>query len=220
MLVAVIAPHPDDEILGCGGAVARHVDQGDEVHVIVASRGMPEIFPPEEIDGTRQELRAAHEVLGVSAAHFLDFPAPKLDVVPGHELADGLTGLLGDLRPEVLYVPHWGDLHGDHRAVFDASLVAARPVGAYSVRRLLCYETLSETEWAGPRTSEAFTPSVFVDIAAVLDRKLKAMACYRSQLKSPPHPRSLEGIEALARVRGATVGCAAAEAFFLVREVL
>ncbi len=220
MRVAVIAPHPDDEILGCGGTIARHVERGDDVHVVVVSRGVPEIFPPEEIEATRRELRAAHDVLGVDAARFLDFPAPKLDLVPRHALADALATVLGDLRSDVLYVPHWGDLHGDHQAVFDACLVAARPIGDHPVRRLLCYETLSETEWAGPRASEVFTPSVFIDVSSVLDRKLKAMACYRSQLKSPPHPRSLEGIEALARVRGSTVGCAAAEAFFLVREIL
>ena len=217
--VLVIATHPDDEVLGCGGVMARHADRGDAVHVLVVTRGVPEIFPPEEVEGIREELRRAHDLLRVATTRFLDFPAPKMDMVPQCELAQAISGVVRELQPHTVYIPHHGDLHIDHRAVYLASLVATRPVNACSVRRLLCYETLSETDWAPPRPDQAFVPTVFVDISDYLTRKLEALACYQSQLRQPPNPRSLQTVGALAQLRGATVGVEAAEAFMLVREV-
>jgi LmbE family N-acetylglucosaminyl deacetylase len=219
VIVLVIATHPDDEVLGCGGVMARHAIVGDQVRVLVVSRGVPEIFPPAEIEATREELVQAHRILGVAGVEFLNFPAPKLDTIPAHELADGIGRAMRRISPEIVYLPHRGDLHGDHKAVYYASLVAARPVAGCSVRRLLCYETLSETEWGSPLDHEGFIPTVFMDISAHLPTKLKAMSCYRSQLKTPPHSRSLEALEALARLRGATVSVTAAEAFMLVRSI-
>lgn len=220
MKILVIATHPDDEVLGCGGVIARHVDEGHEVHVAVVTRGSPDIFSPEQIKITRQELYSAHRVLGVSGVTFLDFPAPKLDMVPSHKLADAIAQVIHRLQPQLVYMPHRGDIHGDHQATYWATLVATRPMNGCPVRRILCYETLSETEWASPSGDQAFVPTVFVDISSALARKLEAMACYQSQLKSPPHPRSLRSIEALARLRGGTVGLDAVEAFMLVREIV
>lgn len=219
MVVLVIAAHPDDEVLGCGGVMARHAHLSDQVHVLVVTRGIPEIFPPEQIEETRRELEAAHRVLGVSGVHFLDFPAPRLDMIPGHEVADSISQVIRSLQPGVVYMPHRGDIHRDHRVVYHATLVAARPINDCPVRRLLCYETLSETNWAPPIGDETFIPTVFADITSYLNLKLEAMSCYRSQLKSPPHSRSLQALESLARLRGATVSLPAAEAFMLVREV-
>ncbi|MDO8586159.1 MAG: PIG-L deacetylase family protein [Armatimonadota bacterium] len=215
----VVAPHPDDEVLGCGGVMARHAARGDEVHVVVMSRGAPEIFPPEQVERTRTELREAHGILGVTGATFLDFPAPKLDAVPGHELADGIAKVIRAVQPTIVYLPHRGDLHADHQVVYLAGLVAARPIDGCSVKKILCYETLSETEWASPHGDAAFIPTVFADITDHLKTKIEALSCIRSQIKEPPHSRSLEVIEALARFRGGTVGLTAAEAFALVREI-
>ncbi len=220
MSVLVVTTHPDDEVLGCGGVIARHVYEGDDVHVLMVTRGIPEIFPADQIEETRRELQLAHSLLGVEHVTFLDFPAPKLDTVPEYVLADAIGDSIKTILPQIVYLPHQGDLHVDHRAVNRATLVAARPINGLSVRRLLCYETLSETEWAPPFGNDAFVPTVFVDIAPFLERKLRAMACYSSQLKEPPHPRSLQSIESLARLRGNTVGLQAAEAFMLVREIL
>jgi N-acetylglucosamine malate deacetylase 1 len=217
--ILVIAPHPDDEVLGCGGVIARHTARGDRVHVVVVSRGAPDIFPPEIIEETRTELAAAHQLLGIEQVHFLDFPAPRLDTLPGHVLADRLSRIVREFQPRTVYTPHWGDLHTDHKAVYWATMVAARPNGAHRVDRLLCYETLSETEWGAPPADNAFIPNVFVDISQFLPVKLQAMACYRTQLKEHPDSRSLRSIEALATFRGAIVGLPAAEAFVLVREV-
>jgi len=220
MNVLVVATHPDDEVLGCGGVMARHAAQGDHVHVLVVTRGIPELFSKNLIKQIRQELQAAHALLKVEHTHFMDFPAPKLDMVPHHELADGIKKVIDRICPQVVYMPHAGDLHIDHRAVHLAVLVAARPIDHCPVNQLLSYETLSETEWSPPVTENVFAPTVFVDIYAFLEIKLKAMACYMSQLKDPPHPRSLETIKALACLRGATVGLHAAEAFVLVRQTV
>lgn len=220
MNILVIAPHPDDEVLGCGGSIASHVARGDAVHVLVASRGDPEIFPAPLIEKTRGELAQAHRTLGISGVEFLDFPAPKLDTVPGHRIADAIGGAFKRLTPHTLYVPHRGDIHADHRKVFDAALVAARPITGCSVRRILCYETLSETEWAYPYGADVFAPNVHIDISQYLDIKLTAVGCYKSQLLPFPHPRSLQAVEALARYRGSTIGVAAAEAFVLIREIV
>jgi len=219
MNVLVIAPHADDEVLGCGGTMARHAAMGDRVYVLVITRGIPELFPPEEIERIRQELRVAHKILGVVDTLFLDFPAPKLDVVPEYKLAEAISNVIRSLQPDILYLPYRGDIHVDHQAVYHAAMVAVRPINNIPVRRVLCYETLSETEWGGPFGDVAFIPNVFVDITKFLDKKLEAMSAYRSQLKNPPHPRSLRSIEALAYLRGGTVGVHAAEAFVLVREV-
>jgi LmbE family N-acetylglucosaminyl deacetylase len=219
MNILVVATHPDDEVLGCGGAIARHASHGERVEVLVVTRGAPDLYAEEQVKGLRKELDAAHAVLGVAAVHFLDFPAPKLDLVAAHELADAVAGKFASLRPETVFIPHRGDLHSDHRAVFAAALVASRPVGDCPVRTVLSYETLSETEWAAPVAEDAFLPSVFVDITEFLEKKKQAMTAYRSQLKEFPHPRSLQSMEALARLRGSTIGVPAAEAFQLIREI-
>jgi LmbE family N-acetylglucosaminyl deacetylase len=218
--ILVVAPHPDDEVLGCGGTIARHVAQNDEIHVVVITRGAEELYAPEAVEIGREELRKSQKLLNVSSTHFLDFPAPKLDTVDSYKLASAINNLIQSIMPNTLYIPHRGDIHIDHQAVYQAALVAARPINHCSVKQILAYETLSETEWAPPTVDAAFIPTVFVDITHYLDDKLQAMACYQSQLKQPPHPRSLQSIEALARLRGATVGLPAAEAFMLVREIV
>lgn len=218
--VLVIAPHPDDEVIGCGGTIARHTALGDEVQVAVVSRGALDMYALEEEEQVRRELAEAHRILGITEVHFLDFPAPKLDTIPGYQLADAIHQVIQSFHPHLIYLPHRGDIHIDHQAVFQATLVAARPINQCSVRKLLCYETLSETEWAAPVGSDVFVPMVFVDITDYLELKLKAMSCYQAELKQAPHPRSLAAIEALARLRGTTVSLPAAEAFMVVREII
>ena len=220
MRILVIAPHPDDEVLGCGGVMARHVAEGHEVHVVVVGRGTPELYSDEMVATSRRELDAAHAVLGVSSVTYFDFPAPRLDTVPQHQLADRTGRVLQELKPEVVSLPHHGDIHSDHRQVHLATLVAARPLADCPVRRLLAYETLSETEWAPATADAAFLPTVFVDIEKYLPKKLEAMKCYQSKLVPPPHPRSLEAIETLARWRGGTAHLHAAEAFSQIREII
>lgn len=217
--IVVVAAHPDDEVLGCGGVMAKHAGEGDRVHVVVVTRGMPELYSAEGVTRTREELRRANRLLGVDSVRYLDFPAPALDATPGYQIAGALHAALLELRPDVLYLPHHGDIHGDHRATNLATMVAARPNGAIHVPRMLAYETLSESEWGNPNGSDAFQPTVFIDISKYLEDKLRAMACYETQLRASPNARSLEAIRALATYRGHTVNLPAAEAFMLIREI-
>ncbi len=220
MRVLVVAPHPDDDVLGCGGVMARHADKGDDVHVVVVTRGIPELFSSEFVEQGRNELRQAHQLLGVDGLRFLDFPAPRMDTVPRHEISDAIGRVLKEIEPQTMYVPHFGDMHFEHGLTYESCLVAARPIRNCSVQRILAYETLSETEWGPPIAGAAFQPTVFVDIAPYLERKLAAMAGFKSQLHAEPHPRSLANLRALAKLRGSVASLQAAEAFMLVREIV
>jgi len=219
MNVLVLAPHPDDEVLGCGGTVGRHVAAGDRVDVLVATRGAPELYPDEAVALVRDEARQAHRLLGIDQTTFFDFPAPALDTIPRYQIASAIAAVLRERAIHTLYIPHHGDIHSDHFHLYHAALVAARPLPDCPVRRILVYETISETEWAPPLPESGFHPTVFIDISEHLAAKMSAMECYQTQIKPPPSARSLRTIEALARFRGATISRDAAEAFMLVREI-
>ena len=218
--VLVLAPHADDEVLGCGGTIARHVSEGDSVVIVVATRGLPELFSDEYMEQVRGEARKAHAVLGVAETRFLEFPAPVLDTVPRYKIAGAIAKVIRDAQPRTLYIPHHGDIHSDHLHLHHAALVAARPLATCPVRKILAYETVSETEWAPPHSDAPFFPTCFIDISEHLEKKLEAMACFESQVQQPPDARSLRTLEALARVRGATIARDAAEAFVLIREIV
>lgn len=217
--VLVIAPHPDDEVLGTGGTIARYVDEGREVYVAIVTRGDPSMFKPATVERVRREATEAHQILGIRKTIFLDgFPAALLDTVPHSRLNAALTEVIEEVEPGILFVPYYGDLHLDHRLVFDSAMVAARP-GDKNPTAVYAYETLSETNWSASQESPGFAPTTYVDISRYLERKLEAMSAYRTQLKDFPHSRSLEAVRALAQLRGATVGFAAAEAFVLIRSI-
>ncbi len=215
----VIAPHPDDEVLGCGGTIARLTDAGCHVEVAVATRGQPPRFSQEQVDQVLDEARKAHDVLGVTHTHFLNFPAAALDQVPRAELNAGIADVVTSCRPDTLFIPFVADLHFDHGLIFEAAMVAARPLGDAYPRRILAYETVSETNWAAPYLSPPFHPNVFVDIADHLERKIEAFGCFASQVRAFPNERSFETLRALAQVRGSCVSRRAAEAFVSIREV-
>ena len=216
--VLVIAPHPDDEVLGCGGTMAKHASGGDEVYLCIVTKAYPPEWPEDELKERREEVLKVNEILGIKKTHFLDLPTVRLDTMAQKELNDVITQVVSEVQPEVVYIPHKGDVNRDHQLVFDAAMVAVRPKPGSVVKKALCYEILSETEWAAPFPENAFIPNVYVDISETLEIKLKAMSEYRSELKEFPHPRSLEAISALAKMTGAAVGVEAAEAFMLVRE--
>ena len=218
--ILVIAPHPDDEVLGCGGTIAKFANEGNYVYVLVATRGTPRFYTDEKIQNVRQEALQAHKLLGVTETFFLDFPAPELDTIPMADLSTAFSKVMKEKNIEVLFLPHRGDIHNDHRVVFNAGLVASRPVGSYSVKEVYAYETLSETEWAAPFGDDAFIPTCFVNIEASIEAKKEALKCFNSQLKDFPNPRSLETIEALSIFRGSTVGFKNAEAFMIIRQII
>jgi LmbE family N-acetylglucosaminyl deacetylase len=219
MRILVIAPHPDDEVLGCGGTIAKHASAGDEVYLCIATKAYPPDWSEDEIPRRKQEVLRVNEILGIRKTHFLDFPTVRLDTIPQKELADSISKFVDEVKPEVVFIPHKGDANQDHRLVFEAAMVVTRPKPALGIKKVLCYEVLSETEWAAPSVENTFIPNVYVDISETVETKLKAMSEYKSELKEFPHPRSLKAISALAKVRGAAAGVDAAEAFMLVREV-
>ena len=217
--ILIIAPHPDDEVLGGGGIMKKYADADQQVFSLIVSRGTPKLYSDEKIQNVREEARNAHHLLGVKETIFLDFPAPELDTISVSEISRAIAQEIKKLSIRIVYLPHRGDIHHDHRIVFNAGLVACRPVGQYSVKEIYTYETLSETEWAAPFGDDAFIPTKFVNITEQMKYKLEAMKCFKSQVRTFPNSRSLETIEALAKYRGATVGFERAEAFMLIRNI-
>ncbi|MBV6654398.1 MAG: PIG-L family deacetylase [Mameliella sp.] len=217
----IVAPHCDDEILGCGGIMAKYQAEGILVFVAIVTNGhlgAPELFKKEGTEKVRQEALSAHQFLGVQQTYFLDFPALRLDSIPAYKLSLELEKIIREHQISDLFIPHRGDIHKDHRITFEASLVAARPINDNPVRRILAYETLSETEWAPPYSDDAFIPNIFENIESYIESKKKAFRFFTTQVKQFPHPRSEEVIEYLSKFRGSTVGYSSAEAFMLIRE--
>ncbi len=219
MNVLVIAPHPDDEILGCGGTIVNRVADGHNVYVCIVTKGCEPLFHEEYVEQGRSECREADRYLGVKETFFLDFPAVMLEEVPRYKLNDGILGVIQRVKPDEVYIPHRGDMQLDHQMVVDAAMVALRPKYAHVVKQIYAYETLSETGWNIPNAANDFIPTVYEDISETLEKKIAAMNIFKSQLADFPAARSLGAIEALARFRGATVNVMAAEAFTLIREI-
>lgn len=217
MKILVIAPHPDDDVLGCGGTIVNHIKNGDEVHVCFATKAYGPDWSEDYIKNKLVEINNANEILGITKAHFLDFPTVKLDTIPQKELNDSISAVLKKVQPDILYIPHKGDINKDHRLIFESTLVAARPLD-HIVKRILSYEVLSETDWG--QHIEPFIPNVYIDITNSLESKIEAMKAYASELKEDPHPRSLEILHTLAKKRGSEVGMKYSEAFILIREVI
>jgi LmbE family N-acetylglucosaminyl deacetylase len=217
--VLVVAPHPDDEVLGVGGTMARFALEGRDVFVVIVTRGEPPLFAEEFIEQGRREALEAHELIGVRKTMFLEgFPAALLDTVPLSQLNAALLDVVEEIGPEIVFIPFAGDLHADHRKVAEAAMVSARPNRNHRIRSLLAYEVLSETNW-NANVYPAFRPNIYVDISEQVAIKLSALERFRSQLKAFPHERSREAVEALARSRGASAGCLSAEAFVGLRTI-
>lgn len=220
--ILVIAPHADDEVLGCGGVMTKYAEEGNKVFVIIATNahiGDSEMFLEEEIIQVRNEAREAHKLLGVEKTYFLDFPAPRLDSYPKYKISLALHKIMDEVQPDILFLPHQGDLHTDHKQIFLSALVPARPVER-KIKEIYTYETQSETEWGAPYSGEIFFPTSFEVLSeSHLRKKMEAMKCFKSQLKESPNPRSLDKLEALAKYRGGIVNEEYAEAFYLVRQI-
>jgi len=219
--ILVVAAHADDEVLGCGGTIARHVSEGDAVHVIfmadgVGSRG-EDLSNQIKIRNCARDK--AMEILGVDKWHALDFPDNRMDSVPLLDVVQALESIIEKVQPTRVYTHHHGDLNIDHRITHQAVMTACRPVPGSSVREILTFEVMSSTEWATPGLAP-FVPNAYVDISGYLPKKLEALAAYDVEMRPEPHSRSVAHIEALARHRGNCIGVDAAEAFEMVRVVV
>ncbi len=216
--VLVVAPHPDDETLGCGGTLLRMASEGSQTAwLIVTSMSENDGFSAQSVSARKTEIAKVRDAYGFCEVYALDLPTRRLDTYPVAELVAKFSRVFKAYQPSEVFLPHCRDVHTDHRAVFDAVAACAKWFRYGSVRRVLTYETLSETEFSlHPRL--AFQPNYFVDITEFLDRKLEIMAIYQSELEEFPFPRSIEAMRALASFRGSTSGFRAAEAFQLLRE--
>jgi LmbE family N-acetylglucosaminyl deacetylase len=221
--VLVIAAHPDDEVLGCGATIARHVAEGARVAVLLMADGVGARAPADrqrELTARQQAARRACSELGVSDVTMLGHPDNRMDQVALLDIIQDIERVVGRCQPNIIYTHHAGDVNIDHRRVHDAVMAVCRPQPVFCVRQLLFFETASSTEWRSPASMAPFAPNWFVDVSDYLPKKLAALSVYADELRAFPHPRSIEAVEHLARWRGATVGVAAAEAFELGRLVI
>lgn len=222
-----MAAHPDDEVLGCGGTVARHAALGDKVHVLILAEGATARDEARDPTGRSEEIESLHaaawraaEILGTQPPRFAGLPDNRLDSVPLLDVVKIVEEAVHGVGPSIVYTHHGGDLNVDHRVVHQAVVTACRPLPDTPIRRLYAFETVSSTEWTSQSPEQAFHPARFVDIATYMDTKLKALEAYGTEMRPFPHARSRENVVALARHRGASVGIAAAEAFMVIREVI
>jgi len=218
--VLVVAAHTDDEALGCGGTIAKHVVQGDTVYAVFLADGVTSRTDASELELTERNSAAqkAHRILGIKQSFMLGFPDNRMDTVPLLDIVQKLEQVIDDVQPQIVYTHHNGDLNIDHRISHQATLTACRPVPGSPVREIYTFEVLSSTEW-NASSVDPFLPNVFVDISAQLETKMQALAEYELEMRDPPHSRSIVNATRLAELRGSSVGLGAAEAMMAVRVI-
>jgi N-acetylglucosamine malate deacetylase 1 len=225
--VLVIAAHPDDEVLGCGGAIAKHVQQGHMVHILILAEGATSRDEKRDRSHRESELYAlasaaeqSGKILGAASVSLKDFPDNRMDGCELLDIVKVIESAIVQICPKIVYTHHNGDVNIDHRCVHEAVITACRPKPDNSVKTLLFFEVPSSTEWRPPGSALSFSPNWFVDISETLALKLKALEAYNSEMCPYPHPRSMKAVEYLAKWRGSTVGVEAAEAFILGRNLI
>jgi LmbE family N-acetylglucosaminyl deacetylase len=212
--VLVIAAHPDDEILGSGGTIKKLMDHGYKVITVIAAKGRKE-----EEQRIKPLMLQANRHLGVDEVLFLEYPNLLLETIPLHKITKAIEALLDKYKPSIIFTHHYGDTNKDHQILFQAVITAARPLPGKQPIEILCFETVSSSEWSQHTNDKEFKPNYFVDITDTIDDKIKSLHYYDVEMRPFPHPRSYDGVKYLARVRGMTVGCEYAEAFEIIRRV-
>jgi LmbE family N-acetylglucosaminyl deacetylase len=225
MKIMVIAAHPDDEVLGCGGTIARLVREGHQVYIAILGEGITSRYAKRDqadqslLQALQARSKKVAELLGVKDLFMYSLPDNRFDTVPLLDVVKIIEDLVANLAPDVIYTHHTGDLNVDHVIVHRAVLTATRPMQGKPVREIYAFEVPSSTEWAFQCYEPVFRPNVFVDISETLDLKVRALAQYETEVRVFPHPRSPEAITVIARRWGSVVGCDAAEAFELIRAI-
>lgn len=222
--ILILAAHPDDEVLGCGGTIAKLAKAGAIVHVSffadgVNSRLSPQVNQDKEVACRRSAAQKACEILGVRSISFGNYSDNKMDTIPLLEITKAVETLILKHQPDTVFTHHAGDVNIDHRRLHEAVVTACRPQQGSSVKTILSFEVPSSTEWQLPGSAPSFMPNWFVDVSDTLNCKLAALEAYAEELRPWPHPRSQRGVEHLAHWRGATIGVDAAEAFLLGRFI-
>ena len=219
--VLFVAAHPDDETLGCGGSILKHKKSGDKVYwLIITDMLRSEGFTEERIRARHKEIGTIAAAYGFSGIFKLNLPTAKLDRVPMSEIISQVDGVIKKTKAEVIYLPHAGDIHTDHQITHRAVVSSAKSFKFPQVKRILAYETVSETEFAAPRRNSVFLPNVFTNVTPFMDKKLSLMKLYKGEVKPFPFPRSIKNLKALAAFRGSRMGARYAEAFMLINEFI
>tara|TARA_Y100000310_G_scaffold115092_1_gene113628 strand:+ start:128 stop:808 length:681 start_codon:yes stop_codon:yes gene_type:complete len=226
MKVLVVVAHPDDEVLGCGGSIAKHSANKDEVHILALGDGITSRYSQEELDEKEVKLRVesikkdffkATKLLGAKSTAIKGYNCCRFDLVPLLDITKIIEEHVKKIQPEIIYTHCPYDVNKDHKVIFDAVLTATRPLPNSCVKKILLFEILSSTEWS---FLENFRPNVYIDVSDFIDTKIKAMNLYKGEVRNFPHPRSEKVIKALAEKRGSEVGLQNAEAFQLLREII
>jgi|HubBroStandDraft_1064217.scaffolds.fasta_scaffold03522_6 LmbE family N-acetylglucosaminyl deacetylase len=225
--IGIVAAHPDDEVLGCGGTAARLAAEGHAVHVLLLADGEGARAGKnagaairERVSARSAAARNAGKILGCDSVELLSYADNRMDGEQLLDVVQAVEQFIARHRPSLVLTHHAGDVNVDHRVVHEAVVVACRPQPGHGVRELLFFEVPSSTEWRPPQSATVFSPNWFVDISATLDLKLEALNAYASELRDFPHPRSAVAVRALAQWRGASAGLMAAEAFVLGRKLV
>lgn len=221
--ILIIASHPDDEVIGCGGTIARLGKEGKDIYIAILGEGITSRYAKSEeadknlISVLHERSQKATDLLGAKELFMYNIPDNRFDTVPLLDIVKIVEELINKLKPSVIYTQHAGDLNIDHRITNRAVLTATRPTEGHPVKEIYAFEAPSSTEWSFGQFEPVFKPNVFVDISSTLETKIKAMVIYESEARSFPHPRSPEALLAIAQIRGSAAGLKAAEGFELVR---
>ena len=216
--VLVISPHPDDETLGCGGTLIRHKKEGDEIHWLI----MTNVNSSEKKFHSvkEKEIGEVSKAFNFNSTSRTKFTTSQLDSVPRKEIIQVISKVFEEIQPNFLYLPFKNDIHSDHSIVFDAAASCTKSFRNPYVKRVMIYETISETEFAIRPDKEQFKPNLWIDISDYIDKKIEIMSLYESEIGKEPFPRSEQNIRSLAKFRGSTAGVLSAEAFILLKEII
>lgn len=221
MKILAISPHPDDETLGCGGTILKHKDMGDKIYwLIITNIDIKNGWNKDIVEKRQKEIKTIAEMYGFEKTFKLDYPTAKLDIIPVQEIIKSISEVILEIEPEIIYLPNRSDVHTDHQITFKAVYSCTKNFRYPFIRKILMYETLSETEFAPALPEDTFVPNFFVDITKYSEKKLEIFKIYKSELMKKPLPRSLEVVEAFDKCRGSQIGKKYAEAFVLLKEII
>ena len=218
--ILIVAPHPDDETLGCGGSLLKHRDCGDEINwAIMTGISVADGYDIDMVEKRTNEINAVSEKYGFDNVFNLGFPTTRLDLIPRSQLIKCVSDIIQAMKPDQIYLPYRNDVHSDHKITFETVVSASKTFRCPFLKKVLMYEVLSETEFAPPLLDCAFVPNSFSDISHYIEKKLAVMHMYGSESGEHPFPRNNFNIRALATFRGATAGLNSAEAFMVLKEI-
>jgi LmbE family N-acetylglucosaminyl deacetylase len=218
--VVFVAPHPDDETLGCGGTILKHGFAGDELYWLIATNVFETCgYGRDFVERRGREIETVARHYGFKGVFKLDFPTTELDTISRNKLIGAIGNVMQEVMPHHVYLPFRNDVHSDHKITFDAVMSSIKTFRCPSIGKVSSYETISETEFAPPLIGNCFTPNSFSDISDYMDEKITIMSLYESEMGEHPFPRSEANIRALATFRGASAGVGYAEAFMLIKEI-